>query len=443
MSEEDFVNILKDLIEKSERILSEYPLCNTCFGRLFAKCGIGLSNYARGSMLKTLLAMKLYFDRSKGMIGEDYLKRIAVNGGEALELMFRKTSGVEVAVNKCFICGNSLNSAFIDAITKNVCEELKGQKVSSFLIGVVVDKSILERELELVSKYGTSSAESIKREIKREVGKAVSNLCNVKPDFSDPEALVMVYLDGDLNHSIKVQISPMFLKGVYWKLARRISHVPWIEKAGGKKYPWSVQEAVEASLRDVFKCRGVVIHAAGREDVDARMIGTGRPLVIEIKSPKRRDVGIETINEHVAKSLLSYPVKVEITSLATRRDVAFLKEYSRGRKKVYRVCVYSSSNITPQDLMLLEKTFDNVEVSQRTPTRILRRKKDKERLRRVYKVRAFLLSNRVFEAIVQSDGGLYIKELVHCDSGRTAPCFAGVLEKKLVPVELDVLNVEK
>jgi len=53
-----------------------------------------------------------------------------------------------------------------------------------------------------------------------------------------------------------------------------------------------------------------------------------------------------------------------------------------------------------------------------------------------------MVSNRVFEALIHCDGGLYVKELVHGDNGRTTPSFSEYLGKKLIPFELDVVYVE-
>jgi len=55
---EGFSKLVENIVNKAESILIEYPLCNSCLGRMFAKYGIGLSNYDRGFTLKTLLAIK-------------------------------------------------------------------------------------------------------------------------------------------------------------------------------------------------------------------------------------------------------------------------------------------------------------------------------------------------------------------------------------------------
>ncbi|MEM4912575.1 MAG: tRNA pseudouridine(54/55) synthase Pus10 [Desulfurococcaceae archaeon] len=187
----------------------------------------------------------------------------------------------------------------------------------------------------------------------------------------------------------------------------------------------------------------MVIHAAGREDVDARMLGSGRPLIIEVKSPRKR-IDLNELKNIVEKSFKNTPVVLSMSSSTTRGNIARIKEHSKRKRKIYRVTVYVSDGVKAEELKTLDEYFVNREITQRTPTRILRRKKDLERKRKVYMVKSAKISNNIFEALVYCDGGLYVKKLVHCDNGRTTPCFAEILGKKAIPVELDVgvLDIE-
>jgi Predicted pseudouridylate synthase len=205
----------------------------------------------------------------------------------------------------------------------------------------------------------------------------------------------------------------------------------------------SIQEAVEGIFKEVFNAEEVIIHAAGREDVDARMLGSGRPLVVEVKAPKRRKVELNELRSSVMRSLANIPVVLHIDSQTTRSSVALIKEYSKRKRKIYRLTVFVDGELGEDDLRKIEEYFANREIVQRTPIRILKRKKDRERRRKVYSVKTHRISSRIFEALVYCDGGLYVKELVHCDEGRTKPCFSEILAKKTVPIELDVLYVEE
>lgn len=436
---------LVEVFKKLEEVLKNYPLCNMCLGRLFSKYGMGLSNWERGAALKTVLAMKLHAEYSKGTISIDEFRRIAINAGEGVLLTYRRLyQGEELKPYKCYICENHLTQDLIISIAKEVCKELSAYSPRTFLIGVVLDVAIHEKELEIVVKHSLLSAESVKRELKREIGKLVKSICSLEPDFEKPEALAIVYLNRDFTYKVKINPAPVYLKGVYWKLGRRVSHVPWYTSSGTRKYPLSVQDSAETLLAPLFDAKKVIIHAAGREDVDARMLGTGRQLVIELKEPRVRNIEIARLNEVSSKVLAKLPVKLELSSYASKRDIRLIKELSKRKRKVYRLLIYSPTEpVNDTDLRYLEDYFKSRVVKQLTPMRILRRKKEREKTRKVYEVRTFKISQHLFEALVFCDGGLYVKELVHCDQGRTSPCFASVLGKHVIPLELDVLYVEE
>jgi len=50
----------------------------------------------------------------------------------------------------------------------------------------------------------------------------------------------------------------------------------------GKMYPESVEELSSKPLLEAADGESTSFHASGREDIDARMLGTGRPFVIEV-----------------------------------------------------------------------------------------------------------------------------------------------------------------
>ncbi len=57
-----------------------------------------------------------------------------------------------------------------------------------------------------------------------------------------------------------------------------------------RKTAWSVEELVLAPLRPHFRCGEMRFHAAGREDADVRMLGSGRAFVVEIKDARVRPI---------------------------------------------------------------------------------------------------------------------------------------------------------
>jgi len=426
------------MVEDVEKALSKHPLCDHCLGRLFAKYGVGLNNRERGFSLKTMLGFKLYDDYLSKKVGRESLLALAENSGEPLTRMFQKLFTESVNPKKCFICGGRISDEWLDSIAEAVYKKLREASITRFIIGVKLSNKLREKELSLVVETGFTRAESLKNEIKREVGKRVMIKYGLMPEFEKPEATAIVKVNEDLDYRVELLITPIMLKGVYNKRGRNISHVPWFTKQGGRRYPLSIQEYLESRLTIPFKAKKVKIHAAGREDVDARTLGPGRPLVIEIVEPLVRSYDIETVNELIRSDL----VEVRVREPASRRDVEFLKQTSRERRKVYRLLVVSPTPLSEAQLSELEAYFRNISIQQRTPIRILARKKDVLRVRKVYEVKTKQVSFTSFEALVYCDGGLYVKELVHCDQGRTNPCFASILNTELKPVELDVLYIE-
>ncbi len=62
-------------------------------------------------------------------------------------------------------------------------------------------------------------------------------------------------------------------------------------------YPESVEELSSKPLLEATQGEEVFFHASGREDIDARMLGSGRPFVIEISKPKKRFIDLKQIED--------------------------------------------------------------------------------------------------------------------------------------------------
>jgi tRNA pseudouridine synthase 10 len=80
-------------------------------------------------------------------------------------------------------------------------------------------------------------------------------------------------------------------------------------------------------------------------------------------------------------------------------------------------------------------------VEQRTPTRVSHRRADKVRIRKVYSAEVEEVLENTARITIHSEGGLYVKELVSSDDGRTKPSLADALGVGAKVIELDVINV--
>ncbi len=171
-------------------------------------------------------------------------------------------------------------------------------------------------------------------------------------------------------------------------------------------------------------------HGLGREDIDARCLGW-RPFVLEVLSPRRRKMEIKKLAKKIGRG-----VKVRNMRLSDIAEVRSIKEFRA--EKTYRALVACEKPVTKKDL---KKLGQLKLISQKTPERVLHRRADKYRKRGVRSVKTKMLSGKKFLMEIRGEAGLYIKELVSGDSGRTQPSVSQLLGMKCECKELDVIKI--
>ncbi len=172
------------------------------------------------------------------------------------------------------------------------------------------------------------------------------------------------------------------------------------------------------------------------------MLGSGRPMIVEVKSPRRRRIPLEKLEEAANKGGRGV-VRFRFESAARRAEVALYKEEAARVRKVYRALVAVEGGLGVGDVDRLRRALEGAVIMQRTPSRVLHRRPDILRRRRLYSLDCSPLEEGVLmECVIEAEGGLYIKELVSGDRGRTRPSFAEVLGREALCIELDVVWVE-
>ncbi|BAA79514.2 putative pseudouridine synthase PsuX [Aeropyrum pernix K1] len=425
------------VLESALRALSRYPLCDRCLGRLFARLGRGWSNRERGEAVKRVLVMELHRRVLEG--DEAALKTLvsaAPNIGEvARDVVEHLSPGSYREGGPCAVCGGRLESVIASAVEEGY-RLLRAYDIERFVVGVRLERGVAMAEEEVKLAAGAGYGESIKAEIRREVGKLLVSRGGVTVDFDSPEATLMVEFPGG---GVDIQVNSLLYKARYWKLARNISQAYWPTPEGPRYF------SVEQALWPVLKLTGgerLVVHAAGREDVDARMLGSGRPMIVEVKSPRRRRIPLEEL-EAAANAGGKGLVRFRFETAAKRAEVALYKEETARVRKVYRALVAVEGGVSEVDVEGLRRALEGAVIMQRTPSRVLHRRPDILRRRRLYSLDCSPLEGApLMECILEAEGGLYIKELVSGDGGRTRPSFAEVLGREAVCIELDVVWVE-
>lgn len=429
------------LVREVISILSKYPLCDRCLGRLYANLGRGLDNAERGRALKIYVVMELHRRILEGdSTALNELKLVIPNIKIPLQTLI-STLKVDIdsqamsGVKKCFVCNDAADE-LINHYSRQIAQHIIDTSRRSFLVGVVVPNDVLEREASLVKEYRIVYWESIKRELKREIGKKVQQIAGVNVDFSRPDTVYIVDL---IHNTIKVESPSLLVFGYYLKLGRNISQNTWIRRNGSKKYPLSIEDAVR-SASSIVGASSVALHIAGREDVDVRVLGNGRPMVMEFRNPLKREVSLDELEKTLNR--FSRWIVFRTVMNVSREFVSRLKQ-SASTFKIYRAVVLSEKPVDSSKLAELEQYFRGLVVQQRTPLRVLGRRKNIVRRRRVLSVKIIQLTPNLFEAFIKCEGGLYVKELVSGDGGRTTPSFSEFLESKTVCIELDVLYVHE
>ena len=435
------------IIETAKCILKEGPVCDSCLGRQFGKLSTGLTNAQRGFAIKAEMSMQAAADDDK-----ETQKLLAPAFPQA-----RKVLGISQEKDEeCWLCrGLFQDTQNILKWADRCVDAAKDFEYDTLLVGTRVPPLYSEKEEVIWAECSVKHAEPLKSELNREVGKAVSMKTGKEVDFKRPDVVFTIELAAD---KIELKVNSLFIYGRYNKFARDIPQTRWpcrecggsglkddkeCEHCGGKGklYPSSVEEEINHAVKIIFKADDAILHGAGREDIDGRMLGDGRPFVMEAVNPRIRWVDLTElmgqINDHAAG-------KVSVSELhyVDKSTVEAVKSIKLN--KTYRLKVIYKDDISLETLKSSLATLSNSEILQWTPQRVAHRRADLERKRKVYEAVLEELNEaeKYFVITVRSEGGLYVKELVSGDNGRTKPSLSDLLGKECRVIELDVINVE-
>ncbi|CAM9793709.1 unnamed protein product [Ectocarpus sp. 4 AP-2014] len=198
--------------------------------------------------------------------------------------------------------------------------------------------------------------------------------------------------------------------GRYTKLSRSVPQTPWF------KGFYSVQEAVSEPFQAFSGCVEGLLHGAGREDVDVRMLGKGRPFCLELvdslrsvaeiaaRLPSLADAvntagGVKNAGGGVAVSRLRVAGPGELPS-----DVQAVGE---GKRKHYRCVVWVSRTVGKEELVkaLCEDAPEELVVQQATPIRVLHRRTLLNRPRSIFGMRAEWINEHFFQLELATSAG--------------------------------------
>ncbi len=328
----------------------------------------------------------------------------------------------------------------LDKLVDEAIVKINRYEAKTFSVSSKLPRKSIFREEEFISRFNIYPRVNLKSALNNESARKIVEKTGLKNNQSKFDVKVLFdYEKG----KVKVEGVSLFIKGRYLKLKRGVSQSEGYRyrlRNTGEKPGYSLEELIRKPLIRLTMAAKAKFHGMGREDIDVRMLGNGRPFVIELIDPKRRFIDLKEA-ELLVNSNGKGKVKVIGFDFSSKSEVQMLKALSPKMKKTYLAKVQIKHEIKEEDLKKLEDEFRNRIIHQRTPLRVLGRRPDRVRIKKVYELNAKKISGEEIRLIIKCDGGLYIKELISGDEGRTSPSVGGVLGLKAICRELDVIHV--
>lgn len=277
--------------------------CNSCLGRLGGKRSYQQNNEISGQQIRDSI--------SEG-------NQRLINIREEIPL--------------CPFCENLFEE--VDLLTDVIEDALQGYNVQKLQIGARFPKDQIEHEEGIRKQYAAGGSDALKPSLVKSISTLLGERLNKVEIVNDkPDILALIDV---LTLTVTLDIRSAYIYGRYKKHERGIPQTRWPCRAckgrgcakcndTGQQYPSSVQDLIGNPMIEFFEGREHAFHGMGREDIDVRCLGRGRPFVLEIKEPKRWDidykVAMKIVNEQANGS-------IEITDVrkSNRSEVVRIKD---------------------------------------------------------------------------------------------------------------------
>ncbi|XP_047430923.1 putative tRNA pseudouridine synthase Pus10 [Mugil cephalus] len=233
----------------------------------------------------------------------------------------------------------------------------------------------------------------------------------------------------------------VFIAGRYNKFCRSLPQTPWVID-GERRMESSVEELIAAPILAAFRAEGFNFSSSGREDVDVRTLGNGRPFAMELLNPHRSRLNQEEmkqLQEIINKS--SDKIRVRDLQIVSREAMSRMKEGEEEKTKTYTALVWTQKPIDREEIAFIDDIKD-LTLDQKTPLRVLHRRALAVRQRVIHSMNARFLDPHHFHLGLKTQAGTYVKEFVHGDFGRTKPNLCQLLKTDTDILELDVESVD-
>lgn len=335
----------------------------------------------------------------------------------------------------CQICNNGLDkmNSLIELAIKKIPKNVK-----TFSLSTSIPKEWQYNE-EDVWTYGINDAQSIKSAINRAINKIIAEKTKLIP-INDGD--IKVILDF-IEDKTEIEYNDLYIFGRYKKFVSGLSQSRWncanCEGAGcencagaGKNYE-SVEERLGLPMKQITDSEEYILHASGREDVDATNTA-GRPFVIMLKKAKIRNPNLEEIKKKIDSSK---EVSAENLQIVSKNFVEIVTESHFDKE--YEAEVEFERKISDEEIKKILELSGKT-IMQKTPTRVVHRRADIIRPRKVHYIRLKKTDGKRATFIIFAEAGTYIKELISSDSQRTKPSFSSICPGKCIRLEVTKID---
>lgn len=362
------------IISDTKEILKEYNLCDNCLGRLFA------------SKLGLLSHKKL--------------------GNKIRNISHKKNP------KSCYICKNLMSK--LDLQLSKMVEMSKDYEFSSFLVGAMLQPSVLDRDDQIRSKFKLQGVSSIKADVTREIGKRFGRKTKTKVNYQNPD--IIFTLDFK-NEECEMKPKPVFLSGRYTKRLRGIPQKqrPCKQCSGKGCYSCqfygisefdSVEGKIAKFLYEKFGAQQAKFTWIGSEDETSLVLGKGRPFFVKLVNPRRRKARLVK-RIHLGEVLL-HDLKV----------IAKIPSNTIRFKSKVEMEVQTEHDIKSSQLKNLHKL-------EKQPISIYENSGKKSQ-KNIYDIRYKKKSNNCFSLFMKADGGVPLKRLAN--GYEVIPSLSSILE---------------
>jgi len=230
---------------------------------------------------------------------------------------------IPVAADECYICSGIMGK--IEEASRAVVRRIRRYQFHSFAIGMSIPAGLQEREDELRSNLKLQGRETIKTQAARLIAEEDSLILRKKLDKMSPDLTAVVSM---ADCGVSVMSRSLFFYGRYTKPSgitqKRVACRLCFGRGCVKCRMTGFQKgiSVESQLRTWFsgKCGSgrMTFTWIGSEDRESKVFPPGRPFVVELKNPVKREIpkrfslrsGRGTISVSRGKMLPSRPTSL-------------------------------------------------------------------------------------------------------------------------------------